>query len=548
MAPNRKDEEYQTQNLDHLGLVAAQFEELGLVDLINEVVPQDKEKRNVSLGHAIKAMIVNGLGFSNHTLYLMPEFYEDKPVERLIGKGIAASDINQNLLGRCLDDIYDFDPTRLYSILSCHTVKQLGLSCRGAHIDTTSIHVDGEYNSQDAPTEGVVQITKGYSRDHRPDLNQVGLQFIVENQAGIPLIMQSLDGNESDKTSFTEAIETHIGQLQTDLGVEYLVGDSAMFTPANIKQMDGIFWITRVPRTLSAAKWAVESTSQDLMADRDKESCRSICITYAETRQRWIVYYSPQAYQRAITSVDKQYLKLSTAELKQFKQLGQKEFSCEQDAQDAVAELEKKLRVTQINGLTISKKGRYKRKGRPGKDAEPDYFVWKIEGAVSTTIEGRETKLRHKSCFILATNQLDEEQLSPEEILRCYKKDQQKVERGFRFLKDPQFLASTLYLKKPERIMGLLMVMTLSLLIYASLEYKLRKALKEKDETVPNQKGKPIKNPTMRWIFQCFSGIHVLVIGKTRTLIMNLKEKHLQILRLLGEAFQDIYSENRMFI
>ena len=542
--PNHKGDEYQTQNLDHLGLVAAQFDELGLVDVINEAVPQDEEKRNVSLGHAIKSMVVNGLGFSNHTLYLMPEFYENKPVERLIGRGIVASDINQNLLGRCLDDIYDFDPTRLYSILSCHTVKQLDLPCLGAHIDTTSIHVDGKYNSQNGATEGVVHITKGYSRDHRPDLNQVGLQLIVENQAGIPLMMQSLDGNESDKTSFTQTINTHIGQLQTDLNIEYLIGDSAMYTPASIKQMNDIFWITRVPETLSDAKWAIESTSQDLMVDLDKEACQSICMTYAETRQRWIVYYSPQAYQRAIASVDKQYLKSSNAELKQFKQLGQQVFSCEKDAQDAVTKLEKKLRVIQLNDLTISKKGRFNKKGRPGKDADPDYFVWKIEGAVSTIIEGREAKLRRKSCFILATNQLDEDQQNTEEIIRCYKKDQQKVERGFRFLKDPQFLAATLYLKKPERIMGLLMIMTLSLLIYASLEYKIRTTLEEKDETFPNQKGMPIKKPTMRWIFQCFSGIHVLIIEKTRTLIMNLKEMHLQILRLLGKVFQDIYSEN----
>lgn len=189
---NGIDDKYQTTNLDHLGLIAAQFEDLGLVELINKVIPQDTEKRNVSLGHAIKAMVVNGLGFANHTLYLMPEFFENKPVERLIGPDITAEDINQNLLGRCLDSVYDFDPTQLYSILSSHTVKRLNLPCNGTHIDSTSFHVDGIYNSNREPKEGVVQITKGYSRDHRPDLNQLGLQLIVENKAGIPLMMKSL--------------------------------------------------------------------------------------------------------------------------------------------------------------------------------------------------------------------------------------------------------------------------------------------------------------------------------------------------------------------
>jgi transposase len=60
------------------------------------------------------------------------------------------------------------------------------------------------------------------------------------------------------------------------------------------------------------------------------------------------------------------------------------------------------------------------------------------------------------------------------------------MERGFRFLKDPQFLASSLYLKKPERIMALLMVMTVCSLVYAALEYRLRQALRAQQETFPD--------------------------------------------------------------
>jgi len=70
--------------------------------------------------------------------------------------------------------------------------------------------------------------------------------------------------------------------------------------------------------------------------------------------------------------------------------------------------------------------------------------------------------------------------------------------------------------------------------------------LDENDETFPNQKGKPIKNPTARWIFQSFSGIHVLAINQNQVLVLNLKEKHRLILGLLGKTFQKIYSENRI--
>lgn len=538
-------ETYDTKNLDHLGLVAAQFEELGLVELINQVIPQDMDSRNVSIGHAVKAMVINGLGFANHTLYLMPEFFDDKPVDRLIGKGIVASDLNQNLLGRSLDSIYSFDATKLYSILSSSVVKKLELPCSSAHIDTTSFHVDGAYNSKREATEGVVHITQGFSRDHRPDLNQVGLQLIVENQAGIPLMMKSLSGNESDKTSFKESINTHVKNIQVELGTEYLIGDSALYTADSLVSMNDIYWISRVPETLTDAKWVIEATSKNLMCDLNKEASISVCMSYADIQQRWVVYYSPEAYNRSVVSVNRQILKSSECEQKKIVKLTQQEFACEKDAQDASKKLIKTLKVVNINDLKIVKSGRFNKKGRPAKNAAPDYYVWKIEGGVSTNIENRANRIRRKSCFILATNQLDDQLLNEEEILHKYKKDQQKVERGFRFLKDPQFLASTLYLKKPERIMALLMIMTLSLLIYATLEHKIAKALSENDETFPNQLGKPIKKPTARWVFQCFSGIHVLIIDKVHNLIMNLKETHHKLLRLLGKKFEYIYSEYR---
>ena len=96
------------------------------------------------------------------------------------------------------------------------------------------------------------------------------------------------------------------------------------------------------------------------------------------------------------------------------------------------------------------------------------------------------------------------------------------AERGFRFLKDPQFLAAALYLQKPERIMALLMVTTVCLLVYAALEYRIRQALKDHEATSPDQKGKPIANPTARWVFHYFVGIHLLCPAGSWPMVLNL--------------------------
>lgn len=89
------------------------------------------------------------------------------------------------------------------------------------------------------------------------------------------------------------------------------------------------------------------------------------------------------------------------------------------------------------------------------------------------------------------------------------------------------------------------MVMCLCLLIYSIAQRKLRKALEEKDEMFPDQRGKETKRPTMKWIFQLFEGIHVAYIklqGKLTIQITNLNDLHKQILKLLGHQYEQIYS------
>ena len=126
------------------------------------------------------------------------------------------------------------------------------------------------------------------------------------------------------------------------------------------------------------------------------------------------------------------------------------------------------------------------------------------------------------------------------ELLDAYQ-GQQPVERGFRFLKSPEFLAASLYLKKPERIMALVMVMTVCLLVDAALEHRIRQALNEQGATFPNQKGKRIQTPTARWVFQYFMGIHVLYQVGAWPWVLNLTEEHGNLLKLLGQPYMQFY-------
>jgi transposase len=531
---------YSTKQIDHLGLVAAMYDELGIGKLINELIPQNPKKRKVSIGQAVKAMVLNGLGFANSTLYLTPHFFQNKPLDILIGEGIEAEHLNDDLLGRTLDAIYDFDPEQLYTLISLSVIKHLKLKCNFAHLDSTGFHTDGKYNNEEDVDENIIKITKGYSRDHRPDLNQIILQLICEQQAGIPIMMQTLSGNTDDKTNFKKTIKEHIVQMTTDFNVEYVVADSALYVADTLRNMQNNLWISRVPETLKLANKAIESVAPHLMENLQKSSFFSLDATYAEVKQRWLVVYSPQAYHRSIKTIDKRWLKQTDSEEKSFEKLCKQEFACEKDALKALKDFEKRQKKTEIHNQQIKSSARYKGKGRPKENQVPGFYNYQIKGNIASIIEIRTRQIERKSCFILATNQLNWQKLSHEELIKIYK-EQQKVERGFRFLKDPMFMANTLFLKSPKRIMALMMVMTICLMIYAALQHKIREALKTENKTFPNQKGKLISNPTARWVLQYFTGVHLLTINHVKTVVMNLNKYHISLLKILGNQYETLY-------
>ena len=103
------------------------FEELGIAEVIDQATKQDPEMRIVTAGHAVKAMVLNGLGFVNQQLYLVPHFFQNKPTSRLIAPAIQASHLNDDTLGRALDTLYAYGVTELYSLIAATAAKRLGL-------------------------------------------------------------------------------------------------------------------------------------------------------------------------------------------------------------------------------------------------------------------------------------------------------------------------------------------------------------------------------------------------------------------------------------
>lgn len=136
--------EIQVQNIDHLGIVAGIIDEIGLVEQVDGLLGTHPQTV-VTLGQVLKAMILNGLGFVSAPLYLFSQFFEGKAIEHLLGAGIEAKHLNDDRLGRALDDFYEYGMTKLFTTLALSAARKYGVETERVHLDSSSMSVEGQY-------------------------------------------------------------------------------------------------------------------------------------------------------------------------------------------------------------------------------------------------------------------------------------------------------------------------------------------------------------------------------------------------------------------
>jgi len=523
------------------------IKELGIMEIIAKELPTLSESKIVTHEMAIAAMILNGLGYANKQLYLTPRFFEKKALKQLFQSDILeAKHFNKETLGRTLDKIFEYGVSELYEKIAYRALEVLQLIPTTIHLDSTSFHLDGNYPNQTKDEDSEVKevfLTKGYSRDHHPQLNQVVLNLIVEHKAGIPIWMKAGDGNQIDTKAFATIVKEHIVSLQKALKTQIkVISDAALFTSKTIQEFrdNNMLFITRVPVKLKEAKEILKSYNKDEFIELD-ENYKAITyeVEYEQMQQKWVLFKSDYAKLKEDKTIQKEYQKKQESESRLIQKLQKKAYYCQADAKEALKALSEQLQSITITKTKLISKAKYKTKGRPKENEVPKYYEYYLQIETKANKEYIEQKQKQKSgLFILATNDMN---LSAKELLTEYK-SQQRVERGFRFLKSPQFLSDAMFLKSPKRIEAMLMIMTLCLLVYSALEYKIRGELKKQNKTFPNQLGKPVQNPTTRWVFENFHEIQIVYIKELKQqLVANLLERNTFILDLLGSLYWKYY-------
>lgn len=532
------------QNIDHLGIVAGLIDEIGVVEYINQKLGTDPREK-VSAGHIVKAMVLNGLGFISAPLYMFEQFFTGIATEHLLGEGIKPEHLNDDRIGDVLDELYAKGLSEIFLGMSLLATHKYGVAVTSAHIDSTSFHVHGKYEEDD-PAEAeqskaesepkAIEITYGYSRDHRPDLKQFVMNLICAGDGDIPIWLEMSSGNQSDKAKFTEILRAFKEQWTFE---GLCVADSALYSQDNLRAMAGLQWLTRVPLTLKEAQQSIEQAKDFQSSQFKGYTIAQSSSEYGGIKQRWLIIESEKRRTADLEQWENQLEKAQKQARSQLKTLCNQAFACEADALMAAQTLSQNLPWHELSDTVTQVKRHYERSGKPSESEPPS----RVSYSLSATLQEDESKIsRHRKRagrFILATNILEAESLSADEALKEYK-DQQAPERGFRFLKDPLFFASSVFLKTPKRIAALGMIMALCLLVYRLGQRQLRNALSDAGKTILNQLGQPTESPTLRWVFQCFMAVHWVVIAGIQQ-IVNLTPERRHILQFFSHNCRAYY-------
>ena len=515
-----KGQEIEIQNIDHLGIVAGIIDGIGIVETINELIGEEKGEK-VSPGHVVKAMILNGLGFVSKPLYMFPQYFETIACEHLIGPGVKPEHLNDDKLGRVMDKLFIKGLDTIFLKIALNVVKKFNISLFSSHLDSSSMHVHGEYNTSlpevifenqqlgntqyledltvKSPKE--ITITYGYSRDHRPDLKQFIIELICSGDGDIPIFLKLASGNQSDSSCFGKIAVEYQKQLEVN---SLIVADCALYTESNLKLMSELRWLCRVPLSIKLAQSIISTLPESKFIDSQLPGYKftSKTVNYAGIEQRWLVVQSQDRRESDLRKLSQKIVKAESKAVQELKKLSQDKFACEADAIKALSKLSKQFKYHEIQETKVSEIKSNQKDNQGG-------ISYQISATISKNESNINTEVLIAGRFIIATNVLDPGELSNDSMLKEYKA-QQSCERGFAFLKDPLFFADSIFLKSPERIESLGMIMGLCLLVYTLAQRQVRTALRESKSTIKNQLGKATDRPTLRWIFQCFQCIHLV--------------------------------------
>lgn len=493
-------------------------------------------------------MLVN-IADDHHPLSRMHDYFEDLDLEAIFGMRVDPGKINDDRFGGFLDLMQNAGCSSILSEIAVRAFKRYGIKLGNVNFDTTSKVMWGQYETPEG-TQGVVDISFGYSKQNRPDKKQIKLS--TGTTQGICIDGQVLSGNQDDKRFNIDNLDRAAElreRFESAANEFFYIADSAAFTKEFLEKAQRleVKVITRMPDQIKETKAAIEYAAANLTSMTRIEIptstkpavyriAESSC-SYYDTPLKMAVCYSENLESTKRQTIEKRVAKeLDTLE-KLIKRIEKRSFACREDAQLEIEKLQKQdFSKIKYHRIEISMdEVTVKRRGRPSKTPENDIAKTTFDLVIDLQkdIESIENAITKECIFVVVSTEMS---MSAEAILREYK-TQSAVERKFQFLKSPQFV-NALYVDSPKRVEAIGYLMLILMLILSVAEYVVRRELESEKKTIIGPGNVKMSRPSLVAIHGIFFSVvtSTVTIGKVvhRGYNKPLRDNVRMVMRYLG--------------
>lgn len=535
---------------------------MGVAEIIDSVWQPHGNWEHSSPGELAELFVCYVPHSLNHRLYQMEPWVAEhaKVLEVVTGRSVHGKDATDDRLGRMMKILGSDEErsTEFQQKMGQNLIHAHSLPTEIARHDTTTFNV---YHASNEANDALPRF--GHSKNHRPDLLEFKQGLGTLDPAGIPLVTHALAGNTADDPLYVPAWR----ELCAVIGHrEFLfIADckaAALVTRAVIDQGGG-FYLFPLPKTgdtpAQPRQWVLEPPvpPQEIhlpeIVDEHgqprplgegfvlERSMRVESESRHQWQERWLIVQS-KSYAE---TQRKAFLKRLEKAIQELEHLKSKK---DEDQARFQARAEKILKHRKVEDCitlqvqeTVTHETKYRGRGRSGPN-RPSRVIEKRQLHLAfqrnETLIARELQLAGWRIYVTNT---PEARLSLRESVRYYRSEW-LVERGFHRFKNGALPALPIYLQLPERIQGLMFLLTVALQALTLLEYVIRRALAKQGETlaglVPGNPKMKTARPTAERILSQFDNLHLLVNETSRKVSGFLVEQpsplQCRILELLG--------------
>jgi len=250
--------ELNTRWVGGLPLLNSFLARLRVEALLARALPVADPRSPVAPSRVLGVILRNIVCNARQPVYSLPEWIRRAEPTLLGVQADEVKTLNDDRLGRALDQLFRADRAALLTALIVHAVRAFHIDLDQLHNDSTSVTLSGTYAAADGRSvDGIptVRIIHGHNKDHRPDLKQLLFVLTVSADGAVPVHVRVLDGNTADSTTHVATWDM-LRKLAGKPDFLY-VADSKLCsgeTLAHIDQHQGRF-ITVLPRSRREDRW-----------------------------------------------------------------------------------------------------------------------------------------------------------------------------------------------------------------------------------------------------------------------------------------------------